>query len=280
MQFRTEIEAIRPLAPVEHGERILSLGSCFAQAIGERMARDGFDITVNPLGPLYNPASLARILARARDHYIYTPSDLTENGGTYHALDFAWRYNDTDPAALTARVNNDFKPLHVRPDLLIVTFGTAYVFEHEGVVAGNCHKLPASYFNRRLMDVDEITGIWQNLVASSSIPHIILTVSPVRHKADGLHGNMLSKARLLLAAERLVELFPDRLEYFPAYEILNDDLRDYRFYADDLCHPSSMAEDYVYDIFSKTYFSPRTADVAARARKEWTRKQHRPISGQ
>lgn len=279
MRFRTEIEPIKPLSLISHNDRILSLGSCFADAVGERLRRDGFDVTANPMGPLYNPASLALVLTRAREHYIYGESDLVSHDGLYHALDFAWRYHDADSQALLNRVNDDFSQMCMDADVLTVTFGTAYVYEYDGLVTGNCHKLPAQMFKRRLLDVDEIVNMWVKLIPTLPARHIILTVSPVRHKADGLHGNNLSKARLMLAVDELVRRFPERIEYFPAFEMLNDDLRDYRFYADDLCHPSSMAEDYVYDYFSNTYFSSATAAVAAQARKEWTRQQHRPISG-
>ena len=280
MLFRTEIEPVEPVALIDHGMKVHSLGSCFAEAIGERLGRDGFGITVNPLGPLYNPASLARVISRANEAHVYKAQDLRLDAGVWHALDFAWRYHDEDADALVERVNADFRALHGCPDVLIVTFGTAYVFEREGETVGNCHKIPASQFRRRLMDTEEIVDIWSSLLDNIPVEHIILTVSPVRHKADGLHGNMLSKARLLLAVEKLTAMYPGRVEYFPAFEILCDDLRDYRFYADDLCHPSTMAEDYVYTIFSKTYFSPATAQKALQARKEWTRNQHRPISGQ
>ncbi len=261
--------------PIGYRQKIAMLGSCFTSGIGSRLQADGFDVMANPMGPLYNPASLARVAGRAVDDYRYTEADLIRKDDRYHILDFPSRYQDSDSGSLIAGVNAEFATLAAGlrdADLWIITFGTAHIFQYGGVTVGNCHKLPASEFTDRYLSVDEIVGMWQPLTAGR---RVIFTVSPIRHVADGLHGNQLSKARLLLAVEALCQ--NGAAEYFPSYEILLDDLRDYRFYAPDMKHPSETAVDYIYGHFAATYFSEETACKASAARKEFLRSQHRNI---
>lgn len=256
------------------------LGSCFSDNIGERLCSDGFDACHNPMGPLYNPASLHSYISRLLDGYTYTEADLTaDSDGRLHALDFPLRYSSDEPAELLERINTECgcaADCLDRAGTLIVTFGTAWCFEiaANGKIAGNCHKLPASEFRRRRMEQSEIIALWQPLTQRlrAAGKHVIATVSPIRHLADGLHGNQLSKATLLLSLDAI-----DGIEYFPAYEIMLDDLRDYRFYADDLKHPSPMAVEYIYNIFSQTYFSNETLAEARLRHTEALRRAHRPL---
>lgn len=276
MVFRTEIEPIRGVAPISHGDGIVMLGSCFTTNIGSVLEHDGFDVTVNPMGALYNPASIASTVDRALSGIEYTAADMYGDSGLYHCLDFPNSYQSADCDELVARVNGEMAELRRRladARLWIVTFGTARIFRTvaDGKVVGNCHKLPASVFRRELMTVDGIVDTWIPLVRDR---RVIFTVSPIRHVADGLHGNQVSKATLLLAVERLCS--EAGAEYFPAYEILMDDLRDYRFYAPDMKHPSDVAVDYIYDKFAETYFTPDTRRVAQEHRKEYLRSLHRP----
>lgn len=273
MEFRTQIEPVTGRKPIDHSSSIVMLGSCFTTEVGSRLERDGFDVTVNPMGALYNPATIASAIERALARLPYSPTDLTEYNGTYHCLDFPTQYQGTDAAELVDRLNNDITALAERlekADTWIITFGTARVYEFEGRgIVGNCHKLPGYMFTRRLMTVNEIADRWQPLAKNR---RVILTVSPIRHTADGMHGNQISKATLLLAAEQL-----DNIEYFPSYEIVIDDLRDYRFYAADMKHPSDVAVDYIYGKFAETYFTPSTLQAAKEARKASLRAAHRPI---
>lgn len=275
MKFRTEIEPLRNRQPINHDAPILLLGSCFTDEIGSRLCRDGFNCQSNPMGPLYNPASLARVLIRALSDKCYTPGDITVYEDTFHCLDFKSAYQATDMASLLDMVNTDFARLadSVRnSNTWIITFGTSRIFSLDGTnIVGNCHKLPASRFTERYLNVDEIVNLWQPLLKKH---RIIFTISPIRHLNDGLHYNQLSKSRLLLAVEELCTI---GAEYFPSYEILLDDLRDYRFYAADMKHPSPVAADYIYDIFSDTYFTPSTKAIALSARKQTLHSAHRPI---
>lgn len=292
MKFRTETELPRSTHRIAHGDGgVMLLGSCFSDNIGQRLCDDGFDVCHNPMGSLYNPASLHAFISRllsitesdgsvSESAEAYNASDLTLAGdGQWHALDFPLRYSGDDPDALLCRINTECCEAarnFARAQTIIITFGTAWCFEiiSNGKVAGNCHKLPASEFVRRRMNTAEITAMWQPLVhrLRDMGKHVMATVSPIRHLADGLHGNQLSKATLLLAVDAL-----EGVEYFPAYEAVVDDLRDYRFYADDLKHPSAMAVEYIYNIFSQTYFSKETLEEARRRHAARLREAHRPL---
>lgn len=276
MRFRTEIEP-QCCPPVSHDSRLLMLGSCFTDNIGEQLAIDGFNVTVNPTGVLYNPASIANMLERAAQKRNYTDGDLfRDDDGTFHLLDFPNSFRGTDPAQLLALGNGRLAQLSValdEADTLIVTFGTAWVFDQisTGLTAGNCHKLPARLFNLRRLSCAEIVDRWSGLVNDR---RVIFTVSPIRHMADGLHGNTLSKATLQLAVEQLVGR---GAEYFPAYEIMMDDLRDYRFYAADMKHPSETAVQYIYEVFKQRYFTAETMNIADANRRQYKFSQHRQL---
>ncbi len=274
MNFRTEIESAKNLTPISHDDSIVMLGSCFTTEVGERLEHDGFNVTVNPMGALYNPATIAKAIARASQGNLYSANELVLHNGLFHCLDFPTRYTSPRADELLELVNNDIIALGKKLNeatLWIITFGTARVYNfNNGDIAGNCHKLPGTMFRQRLMSVNEIVNIWEPLARDH---RIIFTVSPIRHTADGLHGNQLSKSTLLLAIDQI-----PCSEYFPSYEILIDDLRDYRFYAADMKHPSSVAVDYIYQQFSTRYFSAQTQSIATARFKEYLSRAHRPIN--
>ena len=231
IRLYTPVEPIRGVCGISHNDRITMLGSCFTDNIGECLRRDGFDVQANPLGVLFNPASIATIMHRALASKDFTHDDLVFHDGRWRCLYLNTRYSDTDANALLERLNGDIKALGKRlasDSTWIITFGTAWVYTYktDGYIVGNCHKIPQSSFERTRLDIDAIVETWKELCRSK---HVILTVSPVRHLADGLHGNNLSKAVLHLATERIITECPSA-EYFPAYEIVCDQLRDYRFY--------------------------------------------------
>ena len=280
MRFRTEIEIIHPGQHITAENRLVSVGSCFSQAIGNRLLECGQHITVTPMGVLFNPYSIAKVLEYGLDNKMFTQEDLFRDDlGVYHALDFESRRQNEDSESLLNVLNEDFSKFSntlSEADCWLVTFGTAWCFRHKptGSIVGNCHKLPDSQFERALYSVSDIIDIWRPLLQKA--PRVIFTVSPVRHLNDGLHGNTLSKARLHLAIEQLCKLCSNA-EYFPAYEALNDDLRDYRFYADDLRHPSNMAEEYIFELFCKTYFNAGTQKILEERRRNFKHLNHRPI---
>ena len=258
---RTIVETPATHISITPDSRIAMLGSCFTDNVGSRLEADAYSVVHNPMGPLFNPASIASVVEQS---YPYTMHDLRrEPDGIWHCLAYASRYLDADPQALLARVNTEFCALRAaldEADVLIFTFGTAFVFEEvaTGRIVGNCHRIPAREFRRRRLSIEEIADIWRPLMDRWSRavkrPSVIFTVSPIRHTADTLHGNNLSKAILHLAIDRLVAEY-DFAEYFPAFEALIDDLRDYTFYADDLKHPAPQAVDYIYQLFYNAYIS-------------------------
>lgn len=284
MKFRTEIERFKAPFAIEHTTPLLFLGSCFSDEIGSRLADDGFCVLHNPMGPLYNPASVANCLDFACSDRLYTENDLAEGQRGYHCLDYCTRYSGADASAVLDAVNAGISAISdflAQSPVVFLTLGSAYVYRTPaGRVAGNCHKFPSDYFSRELLTVEQAAEELSRaagLLASRGIERIVFTVSPIRHLADGLHGNNISKATLLLAVNQVVNQYGSMCSYFPSYEIVLDDLRDYRFYAEDLKHPSPMAVDYIYEIFSDCYFSSKTRQAAAEGRKATLAARHRPI---
>ncbi|MDE5622774.1 MAG: GSCFA domain-containing protein [Alistipes sp.] len=250
MKFRTEIEPMRLAATSGYEYRILTLGSCFAEHIAGQLAAAKFRVVSNPTGILFNPLSVVAALrgyaAPVRREELHT------DGERWFHYGFHGDFSDRDPDAALRRMNEAREAgvaALAAADRVIVTFGTAWVYERQGEVVANCHRRPAAEFVRRRLTVGEIVEAVAGAVEGALAgKRIILTVSPVRHLGDGLAGNALSKAVLRLAAEELAARCGE-VEYFPAFEILTDDLRDYRFYADDLVHPAPQAVAYIREKF-------------------------------
>ena len=284
MEWFTEVPVEKSPWLIGHGEPVMTIGSCFSDSVGVRLRRRLFDVEVNPLGTLYNPLSIADALERAISGRRYSESDLIQSDGMHHCLDFHSSFSHPEAADTLAAINGAIERVHDRlPSLrvLALTFGSARAFVHNstGRVAGNCHKLPPSEFKVTDIEPDIIVGRYVPLLETlrriSPALHVIITVSPIRHKAYGFHADRLSKARLLLASDRICALAG--ASYFPAYEIMNDELRDYRFYASDMTHPSETAVDHIFSRFACTYFSDATATLALRALKLTRRLDHRPL---
>lgn len=276
MKLRTEIERIPLKRKIDLGDGIFMVGSCFTGNIGGWLAESWLPVTINPWGVLYNPASIAAAVLRLEDETIKGFSDgqfeLVQNkqNGLWCSFDHHGIFDGKDPEAVMQTLNyNEGLALkaYAEADHVIVTFGTSWVFERQGKVVANCHKFPASEFNRRKMSVDEIVATWSKIIESresrksressgSSPKHWVFTVSPIRHVADGLHGNELSKATLLLAVDELCRRYPNQVEYLPSYELLIDDLRDYRFYAEDMVHPSTTAVAAIKELVADTMMTP------------------------
>lgn len=248
---RTELTVKPATRGITRDSRLLLLGSCFTTEVGSRLVADGYRAVINPTGNVYNPLSAARTIVNIEQGRRYEREDLVEVQGLWRSLDHHTRLAAPTPEEALRKINASMdeaeRALREATDV-IVTFGTAYVFERGGEVVCNCHKLPAREFVRRRLSVDEIVGAWQPIVDRYPQKRFIFTVSPIRHTADGLHGNQLSKATLLLAVDAL-----RGADYFAAYETLVDELRDYEFYASDLVHPSEEAVDRVYAHFRQTY---------------------------
>ncbi|KGN86114.1 GSCFA domain-containing protein [Porphyromonas sp. COT-290 OH860] len=276
----------RTFDPLDYGQGVMSLGSCFSEHIGAMLRDAGHSIVINPFGIQYNPLSILRSLMRLMEHRAYTLDELIEHDGLFHSFDHHGAYSSADPDRALSLINADYeRAVQALPktSFLLLTWGTAFVYylKESSRVVNNCHKLPDYYFQRRLLSVGELVAPWQDvlgtLLAKCPELQIITTISPVRHLRDGAHGNQLSKATLMLMNEELHKLFPDRIHYFPAYEIVQDELRDYRFYAEDMLHPTAQTARIVGDRFVQWACSPECLEAMthlARLRSEY---QHRPL---
>ncbi len=269
MEFRTKVELPVGRWMIRHADRLMLWGSCFAENIGRLLTDNKFSCLVNPYGILYNPMSIARAINELMDGKLYDRSDLRFSDGLWYSLMHHSRFSATDAASCLERINGSLDEARCRlkeAEWLILTFGTARVYEWKetGEIVGNCHKLPDGCFDRRLLDVDEIVsayaGMLSRLRKMNPKVQILFTVSPIRHAKDGLHGNQLNKSVLLLAIDRLCSRY-DCCHYFPSYEIMMDELRDYRFYADDMLHPSPLAVEYIWECFRSTFFDKQTQEA-------------------
>lgn len=265
---------------------LMSIGSCFGEHIGRRLESEGFRIDINPFGIQYNPLSMARGLRRLLSVQPYGADELVERDGLYHSFDHHSTFSAPSPEAALERINRRLG--HSGACLrsaryLIVTWGTAYVYalSETGRVVSNCHKLPERAFVRRRCHLDELVAEWRALLEEvfdcNPDLRVVQTVSPIRYLRDGAHASQISKATLLLLCEELCSIFPDRVSYFPAYELVLDELRDYRFYAEDMVHPSEQAVRYVGDRFidwAVTQESKALMPHLGRLRREYL---HRPL---
>ncbi|MFZ5942112.1 MAG: GSCFA domain-containing protein [Bacteroidota bacterium] len=285
MKFRTEIEPGSLPFAIGHRNHLLMLGSCFTSSIGDFFSRYLFDVTINPFGTIYNPMSVARNLEALLERKVYTHSDLYRHEDTWLSFDHYTAFSGTDREEVLSRINEAFIPATEalrRADRLLLTFGTAWLYRLKatGQIVCNCHKVPASQFERFRLDQETIVKVYKSLISRllSINPdlRILFTVSPVRHWKDGAHGNQLSKAVLLLAIEELVSSFPEHLAYFPAYELLLDDLRDYRFFDADLLHPSDEAIEYIWEKFSASALDAESRNLIGKLEPLLLGLAHRP----
>lgn len=257
--FRTEVSIQKSSLELNHNRPILSYGSCFAFEIFKKLRNYGFHIQ-HPGGVIYNPISILDIILRGLNNISYVSKDLVINRNTH----FSWfhngkDYHDVSSEKLIHQLNDEntiVKELFKNKPLILITFGTAIVHELQSTsqIVANCHKQNSTLFRKRKLTVEEITTPWKNLIQQVDA-EFIFTVSPVRHLKDGLVENNLSKSALLLAVEEIISAFPDKSTYFPSYEILLDELRDYRFYDSDWIHPSQEAVDYIWEKFSRSFIA-------------------------
>ena len=282
MKFRTEVE-VRPFGrKIGYGSRLFAIGSCFADNMAEALSRAKFRVTANPAGVMFNPASIAQTIRIFHKREQIAEQELTECNGRvfdyrFHGSLAGLTVEDTLEMINTA-IETGHKALK-EADTVIITFGTAwvYILNSTGETVANCHKQPAAMFTRKRLSVNEIVDTFSELFDTVlKDKFVILTVSPVRHLGDGADENFLSKATLKLAAAELEKRFCNNVVYFPAYEILNDDLRDYRFYADDLVHPSAQAVEYIREKFFAAALDRPALDILPRVEQVITAAQHRP----
>lgn len=239
MEFRTPVTITLAPFAIEPRERMLFVGSCFADNIGRRFVEDKFRATVNPYGVMYNPASILHTVKRWTGELVAAQSEASDSG------------------------SDVIQAINEAPQTTVFTLGTnhVYVLNETGEIVDNCRKRPQRLFTERELSVDECADYLRDAVTMlrqiNPSVRIIITVSPIRYAKYGFHGSQLSKATLLLAADKLTKEM-DNVVYFPAYEIVNDELRDYRFYREDMLHPTDQAVEYIWQRFGETFFSKQT----------------------
>lgn len=274
---------------IDHTTPVLMIGSCFTDNIGALLARDGFCVMANPFGPIYNPAAISRVLDKIIGGKPFEMEDCFEHGGlwsTYFSHTLMSRATADECLALHNHVSHEAHAFCEKAKVAIITLGTTRAFalnKKPDFVVTNCHKMPSDTFVERLLTVEETSNDLDRIVTSlltyDSALKIIFTISPIRHPGPGgAIANNLSKSTLRLAVERCLRSSGFNVAYFPAFEIMMDDLRDYRFYAPDMTHPSAQAVDYIYEKFADSFFTPSTRELARQCRRLSNRVDHRRLT--
>ncbi len=272
MKFHFELD-IKPFEEkINHHHKLMLVGSCFTENIGEKLHKHKFSVLENPNGILFNPVSVAEAIINIIQKKVYTTNDLFYLNETWHSWQHHSRYSGITAEDALQKINASIHQAHQflqTADHLLITLGSSWVYTltdkaknaQLGTVAANNHKAPADWFEKRLMNAGQVQAVLGTMLDQLGIfnPNInvIFTISPVRHLREGLINNNRSKAVLIQAVHGLTETLP-KLKYFPAYELVIDDLRDYRFYAEDLAHPNYAATEYVWDKFTHALMSEET----------------------
>lgn len=288
MKILTPVDIPKPERQIDFSSKILCLGSCFADSMGEKLTQYGFDCLVNPFGTLYNICSvfnsLMRLgavsgLLRSSDNPLFSKEDIIlRPDGKFvtwsHHSRCGLRQADGTAEDFLKKANQDLNhaaDFFCQADTVIITLGTSFVYKLKGTefVVSNCHKFPAKDFERVFVPTEDTREMIAQIKAMFPKKRFIFTVSPIRHLADGAHGNNLSKSALLLAIENA------GAEYFPSYEIMLDELRDYRWYAEDMTHPSEAAIKYIFEKFSEAFIADDCKDQMKENLKTFKASQHR-----
>lgn len=285
MSFRTTFEIPEYPFKISRQNKITTIGSCFAEHMGRKLATNKFDVLVNPFGIVFNPFSVGEVLKHGMGNKTLDDLEVVHQDGLYHSLSHHGRFSARTKAQLMANISAERDSLvrHLSDsNVILLTFGSAYIYEYipSRSIVANCHKLPVHEFVKRRLSVNEtvagLTEVLGRLFSKPEAPHILLSVSPVRHWRDGAHENQLSKSVLHLAVEALVQSF-ENCHYFPSYELLIDDLRDYRFFAEDMLHPNAQAMDYIFDHFTDALFDADAKQFAERMHKLRLSLNHKPL---
>lgn len=285
MDFRLEFTP-RPFdVKISHQHNLLLIGSCFTEQIGTKLANHKFSVLDNPNGILFNPVSICRSISSYIDNKQYTEADLFYQNESWNSWEHHSRFSDPDKEICLAKINESQTQAYEfikNADWLLITLGSAFVYELDNaLVVANCHKVPTDKFNKKLLPADEVFEGLQQMIAKSLAfnpgLNIIFTISPVRHLRDGFIENNRSKATLIQAVHQLVDKY-DQCFYFPAYELIIDDLRDYRFFAEDMVHPNYAATNYVWEKFIATCIDETSQQLMKEIAIVVAAKNHKPFN--
>jgi hypothetical protein len=284
-EFLTRVEIPAPGFTIDYKSKIFLIGSCFTDNIGTKAEKLKFNVCINPFGAQYNPNSIAKGLNSLLDKEVFTKNDLSYENELWFSYSHYTLFSNTDPDLCLDKINSGFlsaRDFICTADILFITLGTAwtYILKETGEVVSNCHKIPAARFDRFFSSIDQSFDELRNAInrirqVNPGIK-VVLSVSPVRHLKDGAIENQRGKSSLLLTVARL-EKELSNIYYFPAYEIFMDELRDYRFYASDMIHPSDAAIDYIWGRFKQTFFTEVTTKISLEIQDFVNSLDHRPI---
>jgi hypothetical protein len=286
MEFRTQVPIQKQKDNlIDYTSKVLLIGSCFSENIGEKFEYYKFQKTVNPFGILFHPKAIATFFERVVQEQYYTENYLVFHNEQYHCFDVHSSLSNSNKEELLNNLNSILKTVKAQlqnTSHVIITLGTAWVYEHkkQNIAVANCHKIPQKEFHKRILSIEDITLSLQQiqsfLVELNPDVQIIYTVSPVRHLKDGFVENQQSKAHLLTAVHQLVS--NSNVAYFPSYEIMMDELRDYRFYKEDMVHPNQIAVDYIWQQFYKTWCHESTEPVMKQVATIQKGLEHKPFN--
>jgi hypothetical protein len=285
MPFHLDLDTGQSADKIQHKQAILLIGSCFTEHMERRLGDLKFDCRANPFGIVFNPLSIASALERIIDHRLFTEADVMDHNESWFSLETHTSLTAFSKTELLKTLNAVVREWHDRlkkADWLMLTFGSAFYYEYHpsGLIVANCHKLPAKAFTKELAAPSVIeetySGVMEKLSRFNPSLKVLVTVSPVKHLRDGVVENNLSKGVLAYSAHAIVKQHAIA-SYFPSYELVNDDLRDYRFYEADMAHPNKQAIDYVWGKFSGTYFTPETQALLEKIRELTAAAHHKPL---
>jgi hypothetical protein len=289
MLFRTKITIPKSNKPIDYNSKIVSLGSCFAENMAEKLDYFKFQNTCNPFGIIFNPVSIEKIIHKAISQELFTEKDIFFHNELWHSFDVHSDLSNSGKEELIANLNAILELTHQRiseSSHIIITYGTSWIYrniESNNIVA-NCHKVPQKQFLKEILSVETIENSIKNTIdliqKVNPKANVIFTVSPVRHLKDGFVENQVSKANLIVAIYRKLQTEHCKMgtEYFPSYEIMMDELRDYRFYAEDMLHPNSVAIDYIWERFFQTQIEEKIYPIMEEVCSIQKGLQHRPFN--
>lgn len=286
MKFRTEIDIPNSYFKIETNHSIFSIGSCFSTEISSLLANGQLQTFNNPFGTLFNPHSIHKAIQKLHDGTLYTEEDLVLYKDEVHSLDHHSSFTSQFPHLVLEKINGQIEKGNrflQKTNWVIITLGTSFIYEFlpKNMLVANCHKIPAKFFKKRMLSNEEICNSLSESIAllkdiCAENVQILFTISPVRHTKDGMVENTLSKANLINALHQTIS-GEKNVHYIAVYEIMMDDLRDYRFYKEDMIHPNEQAIKYIWEKFGAAYFSEETTAFIAESLKIKQSLQHKPL---
>jgi len=283
--FTTKVDIQPSVHKIGYTSKIMTLGSCFSENIGSKLQNACFEVDINPYGVLFNPASIAESIRLLLDKKVFTTPDIFQHNSLWGSFMHSTLFSDSKSERCLSKINSRLTAASDylrKTDYLLLTFGTAWIYKltETGKTVANCHKVPSDKFLRQRLSADLIVEMYNNLILELKKTNpelkIVFTVSPVRHWKDGPTENTISKGILLQAIQEITKVHKNTT-YFPAYEIVMDELRDYRFYAADMLHPSEVAVDYIFTAFSNAFFDKNTLQCMHEVNQYKNGISHRPI---